>query len=389
MIDSTQAQASRMAKAFKQTLAAAAMTGVVAALAGCSLFSSDTRKPAQLEPNVALLDVKQVWQRPLAKANPTLVLNVTGSTVVAGSADGQLVAINADTGAELWRASVGQRLSAGVGSDGEWVAVVTDNGYLVALRGGREAWRKPLPGRVYTAPLVAGQRVFVLSADRSISAYDAATGEQLWAQAKTGDALVLRESGVLTAYQDTLVAGVSGRFMAVDPNGGTVRWEVPIASARGTNDVERLVELVGGVSRVGSSFCSRAYQMSVGCVDMDSARPQWTAKSEGIHGISGNADLVVGADANGVITAWRRDNGSVLWSSSRLRWRKLSQPLVLGRAVVFGDEGGTVHMLALKDGSPLNRFGTDSSGISVAPVVAGNTLLVQTNNGAVYGFKPE
>jgi len=46
-------------------------------------------------------------------------------------------------------------------------------------------------------------------------------------------------------------------------------------------------------------------------------------------------------------------------------------------------------MLALKDGSPLNRFGTDSSGISVAPVVASNTLVVQTNNGAVYGFKPE
>ncbi|GAB2475083.1 outer membrane protein assembly factor BamB [Comamonas humi] len=370
-------------------MTAAAMASLVAALAGCSLFSSDTRKPAQLEPNVALLDVKQAWQRPVAKANPTLVLNVTGNTVTAGSADGQLAAFNADTGAELWRASVGQRLAAGVGSDGEWAAVVTDGGYLVALKGGREAWRKRLASRVYTAPLVAGKRVFVLSADRSISAYDAASGEPLWAQAKTGDALVLRESGVLTAYQDTLVAGVSGRFMAVDPNSGSVRWEVPIASARGTNDVERLVELVGGVSRVGSSFCSRAYQMAVGCVDMDSARLQWTVKSEGIHGIGGNADVVVGADANGVITAWRRDTGSVQWTSNRLRYRKLSQPLVLGRSVVFGDETGTVHMLAVKDGSPLNRFGTDSSGISVAPVVAGNTLVVQTNNGAVYGFKPE
>ena len=389
MMDSTQAQAFRTMATFKRVAMAAVLTSVVATLAGCSLFSSDTRKPAQLEPNVALLDVKQVWQRPVAKANPTLVLNVTGNTVIAGAADGQLVAINADTGAELWRASVGQRLSAGIGSDGDWVAVVTDSGYLVALQGGREVWRKRLASRVYTAPLVAGKRIFLLSADRSISAYDAATGDALWTQAKTGDALVLRESGVLTAYQDTLVAGVSGRFMAMDPNGGTVRWEVPIASARGTNDVERLVELVGGVSRVGSSFCSRAYQMAVGCVDMQTARLQWTVKSEGIHGISGDADVLVGADVNGVITAWRRDTGGVLWSSNRLRWRKLSQPLVLGRSVIFGDEAGTVHMLALKDGSPLNRFSTDGSGISVAPVVAGNTLVVQTNNGAVYGFKPE
>jgi hypothetical protein len=46
-------------------------------------------------------------------------------------------------------------------------------------------------------------------------------------------------------------------------------------------------------------------------------------------------------------------------------------------------------MLSKKDGSPLNRFSTNSSGISVAPVLAGNTMVVQTNDGAVYGFRPE
>ncbi len=365
------------------------VSAVALAIAGCSLFSSDKRKPAELEPNVALLSVQQVWTQRIGKSNPTLVMNVSGNVVTLASADGQVAAVNADTGADLWRVNVGQKLSAGVGSDGKWAAVVTEDGNLVALNQGKEMWRKRLSARVYTAPLVAGERIFVQSADRSVQAFDAASGQALWSQAKTSEALVLRQSGVLTAYQDTLVSGVSGRFVGIDPNTGALRWEVPIASPRGTNDVERLVELVGGVSRQGSVLCTRAYQMAVGCIDASTAQLRWTVRAEGINGISGDADVVAGADGNGVITAWAHDGGSVVWTSNRLRYRKLSQPLVLGRSVIFGDSSGTVHMLSKKDGSPLNRFSTNSSGISVAPVLAGNTMVVQTNDGAVYGFRPE
>ncbi len=365
------------------------VSAVALAIAGCSLFSSDKRKPAELEPNVALLSVQQVWTQRIGKSNPTLVMNVSGNVVTLASADGQVAAVNADTGADLWRVNVGQKLSAGVGSDGKWAAVVTEDGNLVALSQGKEMWRKRLTARVYTAPLVAGERIFVQSADRSVQAFDAASGQALWSQAKTTEALVLRQSGVLTAYQDTLVVGVSGRFVGIDPNSGALRWEVPIASPRGTNDVERLVELVGGVARQGSVLCTRAYQMAVGCIDASTAQLRWTVRADGINGISGDADVVAGADGNGVITAWAQDGGSVVWTSNRLRYRKLSQPLVLGRSVIFGDSSGTVHMLSKKDGSPLNRFSTNSSGISVAPVVAGNTMVVQTNDGAVYGFRPE
>ena len=51
------------------------------ALAGCSLFSSDKRKPAELEPNVALLGVKQTWTQRVGKSGATLLMNVSGSTV--------------------------------------------------------------------------------------------------------------------------------------------------------------------------------------------------------------------------------------------------------------------------------------------------------------------
>jgi outer membrane protein assembly factor BamB len=42
---------------------------------------------------------------------------------------------------------------------------------------------------VVTAPLVAGERVFVVGVDRSVQAFDAATGRLLWVMRRPGDAL--------------------------------------------------------------------------------------------------------------------------------------------------------------------------------------------------------
>ena len=48
----------------------------------------------------------------------------------------------------------------------------------------------------------------------------------------------------MLAVDDTLVVGLSGRLAGLNPSTGGVRWESPIASPRGINDVERLVDLV-------------------------------------------------------------------------------------------------------------------------------------------------
>ncbi|GKT24298.1 hypothetical protein AVHM3334_14315 [Acidovorax sp. SUPP3334] len=267
--------------------------------------------------------------------------------------------------------------------------MVSVDNQLIALSDGREIWRKPLSAQAYTAPLVAGNRIFVLAADRSVSAFDAGTGVRLWNQPRPGEPLVLRQSGVLTAVGDTLVVGLSGRMVGFNPDNGTVRWEAPLASPRGTNDVERLVELVGRTSRGGDNVCARAFVSTVGCVNTIRGSVVWTQPASGTEGIHGDDTTIFGTESNGVVVAWRRADGSRAWSSDRLQYRKLTGPLLLGRSVVVGDDTGLVHLLSREDGAPLNRMATDGSGIAAAPVAAGDTLVVVTRNGGVYGFRPD
>lgn len=376
----------------RRSLRGLACALLAAALAGCSAWGGGSAKPepADLGPNIALLGVRQAWQARIASvAGLPLQVHVAGYRLTLASADGLVAALDARTGGDIWRTALGEELSAGVGSDGRLAAVVTRENALVVLDAGRERWRARLSAPVFSAPLVAGGRVFVLTADRSVAAFDAANGRRLWIRQRPGEALVLHQAGVLLAIGDTLVVGLSGRLAGLDPDDGSPRWEAPIANPRGANDVERLVELVGRVSRVGTSLCARAFQAAVGCVDTDKAATVWSRPASGAEGVDGDGETLFGVESNGLVLAWRRSDGSRLWTSDRLQHRRLTAPLLLGRSVVVGDDSGLVHLLARSDGAPLNRIATDGSGIAAAPVVAADTLVVVTRNGAVYGLRPE
>jgi outer membrane assembly lipoprotein YfgL len=360
---------------------------LVLVLAACA--GPDRPKPAALAPNVPLLGVQSVWNASLGPVDFPLDVRVLEGRAYLASSNGTVAVLDAQTGADVWRANVEAPLSAGVGSDGHFVAVVSRANELIVLDAGKVLWRQKLKALTLTAPLVAGARVFALSTDRSVSAFDAATGQRLWQQQKTGDALVLGQSGLLTAVGDTLVVGFGGRVAGLNPLNGNVRWETAVVNARGTNEVERLVDVVSGVSREGSNLCLRAFQYAVSCMDAATGRLLWSKPAIGSNGVSGDATRIYGSDADGKLSAWSRKDGEKAWTLDRYRFRVLTAPLVAGRSLIFGDDTGNLHFLSKEDGAPLNRIVTDDSGLFVAPVLAGKTLLVVSRRGTVYAYRPE
>ena len=369
-------------------------TALVLLLAASVLSACGSRSkrpdPAPLAPVTALVPATLSWNASLGAMDVLSSPVVQGSTLFLANAAGVVTALDTANGQTLWRADVGSALSAGVGSDGQTVAVVTRSNDLVAVRADGELWRVRLNARVFTPPFVAGQRVFVLAGDRSVTAFDAASGARLWTQPARGtDPLVLQQSGVITAVGDTLLVGISGRLVAFDPLNGRVRWDVAIATPRGVNEIERLVDLVGRVGRVGAQVCVRAFQSAVGCVDAERGRLLWAQPADGAVGVHADADRVFGVERNSRVIAWSRSTGDRLWSSDALLHRGLTAPLAAGRSIVLGDAQGFVHLLSREDGSLLNRLSTDGSPIISGPLLAGSTLMVVTRNGGVYGWRPE
>jgi len=370
------------------------LTAAVAAalLGGCStissLFSAEKPKPKDLEPIVAPITVRQVWNQSIGSVQFPLTVAVNGNVLTLAATDGSVVAVEADTGRAVWRADVGAKISAGVGSDGTIAAVVTRDGELVVLEGGRIKWKKVVGVRVATAPLVAGGRIFVLGVDRTIHAYDASDGIKLWQVQRPGDALTLSQTGVIAAFKNTLVVGQGPRMAGFDPVTSTLRWEAALGSPRGANEVERLADLIGPVVRSGDLICARSFQAAVGCVDAQLGNAAWTKTVGGTDAISGDGEMLFGADASDRINAWRTSTGDNVWTSEALMYRGLGAPGAFGQSVVFGDAEGTLHWFSRAKGEAQARVPTDGSAVSAPPVSVGGLLIVVTRSGGVFAFRP-
>lgn len=361
---------------------------VAVGLGACS-SGADKPKPAPLEPIAAPIAGKVVWSQRIGAVQFPLQVAVAAGSFTAASTDGTVVSLQADTGRELWRAAVGTPLSAGVGSDGRFAAVVTRGGDLVVLEAGRLVWRKPIGVRVNTAPLVAGERVFVLGSDRSVLAFDALDGKALWTTKRPSDPLTLSQGSVIAAFKNTLLVGQGQRLAGLDPTNGAVRWEVPVATPRGTNEIERLADLIGPVARVGDVVCARSFQAAVGCVNAERGSVVWSKNVGGLQAVAADGSLVAAADASDRITAWKAANGDIAWTNEKLLYRGLSGPALIGTTLVFGDATGTVHFLSRDNGNAQLRLSTDGSAVVGTPALSGTTLLVATRNGGLFAMRPE
>ncbi len=353
--------------------------------------SSTPEKPAptalaQLTPQIT---VTPLWSAQVGPIASTSTLSVNASRLALVSQNGLLTVLNADSGALVWQMALNTPVSSGVGSDGNRFSVITQANELVTLTDGKESWRAKLPASSLTAPLVAGGRVFVLTTDRTVLAFDGASGQKLWTQQRSGDALVLKQAGILTSFQDNLMVGLSGRLVAMSPSNGVTKWEALIGASRGTNEVERLVDLVAGVSRVNQTLCTRSYQTAVSCTDAAKGTNVWTRTAAGHVGLSGNDTQVFGTESDGKVITWNRLTGQVTWQSETLRFRGLTAPAFSEGQLLVGDDQGWLHWLDPKNGQTVARVQLDASGIALAPLRVGKNWISVSKNGLVQAYRAE
>jgi outer membrane protein assembly factor BamB len=375
-------------KRFLNVFKALSLVVLALFLSACS-STPDKPTPTALADFKPKLNVSKTWSAQLSPVAAALSAQLSNSQLAIVATNGLVAVLNPDTGVEIWRLALNTPMAAGVGSDGNRLAVISQANELITLSQGKVLWRVKLPALSFTSPLVAGERVFVLTADRTVIAFDGASGQKIWSQQRAGDALVLKQSGILTSFQDNLLVGLSGRLVAMNPANGLAKWEVTVGSSRGTNEVERLVDLVSGVSRINNTLCARAFQTSVTCVDASKGANLWTRASQGHVGLTGSEAALFGTESDGKLMAWNRGGGQVLWQSDSLRFRGLTAPAAANGQLVVGDDLGWMHWLDASNGQTLARSQIDASGIAMPALRHEKTWVVITKSGLVQALRAD
>jgi outer membrane protein assembly factor BamB len=365
----------------------------VLSLAACSSTKDERRVPTPLTEFKPALDVQQAWKASVGKAGRYLFSPVAvGNAVYAAGANGSVAKIDGQTGKDIWRVKLHDDLSAGVGSDGTLAAVGGLKGDVYVLGAdGKQLWTAKAPGEIISPPLVGNGLVVVRTVDGQIVAFNAQTGEQKWNYRNRAVPLNLRVSSGMTFAGDAAVlAGFpGGAFAAINLQTGDNYWQTPVSYPKGVTEVERINDVTGPPTLVGSETCAVTFQGQIGCFDANSGRALWEKAFSSTSGLAQDETGVVASDDWSVVSAFDASNGSPLWKNDKLKNRDLGVPFILGHAAVFGDYQGYVHFLSRDDGTFVARMKTDGSPITAAPVLAGDTLVVLTHDGDLYGFRPK
>ncbi|SFB70425.1 Beta-barrel assembly machine subunit BamB [Cupriavidus sp. OV038] len=364
----------------------------VSALAGCSLFGKENKHPpTELKPISATLSVKQAWKADVGKSGPYVMAPVAaGNNVYVSSKGGTVLALEGNSGRTLWKAKTDLDLTSGPGSDGSVTAVAGEKGAIYAFdTSGKQIWKKQVNGEVLSAPLVGNGLVVVRTTDTRVIGLDAQTGDRRWIYQRSQTPLNLRAAMGMVYAGDGIVMGFPGGKLGVlAPGNGVLRWESTVSYPKGVSEIERLNDVTGVPAVNGRQVCATTFQGRVSCLELANGQPQWGKDFSSPTGLAQDETSLFASDETSTLFAFDRSNGNERWKNDQLRYRSLGAPIALGRSVVVGDFEGFVHFLSREDGQIVARMKTDGSAVSAAPVVAGQTLVVQTRDGDIFGFVP-
>jgi outer membrane protein assembly factor BamB len=366
-------------------------TALLALMGGCSLFGTPKKPPEPLPAPVGTTRIEQAWSVSIGKVSGVgFAPAVVGTSVWAASREGSVVRLDLATGQSVWRVNTSTPLSAGVGTDGSTAVVVTRDGELIAFdEAGKQRWSAKVGGEVTNPPAVADGTVLLRTSDNRVIAWDAQSGQRRWVFSRQNPPLVLRNSGGFAMLPGIGFVGMpGGRLVALSLANGAPRWDTPLATPKGANELERIADVVGSPLVIGREVCAVTYQGRIGCLDVVSGSPIWVKDFSSAAGFDVDNRGLVAPDAEDVVHAFDR-RGSPAWQQKGFARRQLSAPLIFGSLVAVGDLQGNVLWLSRDDGSLRAINATDGKPIVAPAAAAAGTIVVQTSGGTLVAFRGE
>jgi outer membrane protein assembly factor BamB len=373
-------------------------------LFACS--SSDEEDPstkiAELSDLDNAFDVEILWDRSVgdgvndyfSRIKPIVAYN----KVYSASREGDVVAYDKESGDKVWQADLSDvnnersfwdsRVSALVAGGPiagmSKVFLGTENGDVFALDAetGELIWQAKIKGEVITAPAIDSGILVVNSASGVLKGFDANTGDEIWKVEQDVPALTLRGiSTPVIASGGVLVGSGKGELGVYILEKGQAGWTTEVGEATGSTELQRVIDVDSAPVVFGDKVYAISARGNLVAIELNSGRILWKRQYSSYRQIAVHRNDIFITNTRGHIYALNRINGIERWSNVELTNRSVTGPAVVDDYVVVGDFEGYLHWLNQETGEIVSRHHVDSSGIYSTPTVVDDIMYSQSRDG--------
>lgn len=330
---------------------------------------------------------------------------IGGGMLFAVGTDGVVNALDAQTGARRWAYQMkvdgnleSSAFGGGASYDSGRVYATNGVGEVAAIDAatGNELWRVKPAGPLRGSPTVAFNALFVMTQDNQIIALNTANGANLWQESGSSAQAGVFGVAAPAAGQGTVIAGYSsGELIAYRYENGRVLWSDALARTSISTEVGALTDIDadpivdnGRVYALGQGGRMAAYELVTG-------QRIWEIRVAGIStpAIAGEWIFALTDDAR--LLAIARSTGKIRWMTQLERFRDEKDkkgpifwtgPVLAGGSLWVASTEGEVYRISTAEGSAA-LYQDLKSPVSLAPVVANNTLYIMDDDGTIHAFR--
>lgn len=369
-------------------------------------------KPAKLTKYDAEVNVRSKWSAGVGKGLGRKYVRIRPAIVAdqifAADGYGRVESFDRFTGKRIWRIELPAEsggflnsldvldrtdpsfVSGGVGAGGGKVFIGTTNGELLALSAsdGSEMWRQKVDGEVLAPPVTGEGLAFVQTIDGSLMALELESGDIRWEIDNQVPILTLRGTATPVYDGGVVYAGFSnGNLVAVKAENGEPVWEHLVMLPEGRSELDRMVDVDSTPLLDGPMVYAVSYQGNLRGVRRQDGNPLWEVPMSSFLDLDTGYGQIYAVDEDDAVIAIDRQTAEEVWRQDALARRKLSSPVVFSNYIAVTDDEGYLHLLAQSDGRLLGRKKLDGKGVRSRMIYADGILYALGNSGKLQALE--
>ena len=310
----------------------------------------------------------------------------------------------AETGERLWRAELTPEdeddghIGGGLAYESGRVVATTGFAQVIALdaASGAEIWRRDLGSPMRTPPTLRGGRVFAVTVDNKLNVLDAANGDTLWTH--TGIAEIASILGGGSPAVDGGVVVVpysSGELVALKVETGRVLWTDSLAAVKRTDVVSTLAHIRGRPIIDRGRVIAISHGGLMVAIDLRSGRRLWDKEIGGLESPWVVGDYIYVMSNDGELIGLSRDDGRVYWVRQLPRWEDIknkrnpilwSGPILVSDRLIVAGSKGEALAISPYSGQILGKVEMPDN-VSVAPIAANGSVYFLSDNAELVAYR--
>ncbi len=319
-------------------------------------------------------------------------------------AKSRVTCVDSESGKKLWEKKLKPKeedeyvISGGVAYSAGTVYATSGFNNLFALdpENGEVKWSKTLMSPSRAAPTIIDNRIFVVTIDNHIYAFNAEDGEQIWSYQGLSSEAGLVGMASPAANRDIVVpAFSSGELYALRVENGSVAWVENLASLRHGNGLSSIADIRALPVMDKGAVIAVSFGGKIVALDERTGARLWQREIGGSQTpwVAGNHLFML--TSNNELAALGRDQGKVVWVSQLQKHENektkkgaiaLKGPVLAGGRLIVAGSDGVITEIDPTNGKIIRDWSLRHE-IVVAPIVAGGVMYILTANGYLHAYR--